>query len=122
MKQLFFIAISLLLISSCEYNNLEVMYPIEEICDTTDVSYSNSIQALLTANCGTTTTCHQASGSLSEIPLVTYDDVMNVVATGQFLSSVTHDGNTALMPKGGSKLNDCSINTIKAWINQGTKE
>ena len=77
------------------------MYP-DKICvtDTNAVSYTQDIQPLLSQNCGTETSCHQTDGNLSDIPLVTYNDVINVVITGQLLSSVTHDGNAAEMPNG----------------------
>lgn len=124
LKRFVFLGSTLLLLSSCLYNNLEEMYPVEEVCvtDTVNVTYTKDIQPLLSENCGTNNSCHQASGNLSDVPLVTYDDVNNVVITGQLLSSVVHDGNTAEMPKDLPKLQDCQINKIKAWINQGLVE
>jgi hypothetical protein len=122
MKRLLLIALTALIcLTSCEYNNFEAMNP-ADVCDTLNMTYTKNIQPLLSANCGTNNTCHQSIGNTSDVPLVTYQDLMNVVLTGQFLSSVIHDGNAAQMPKGGGKLDDCKINTIKAWINQGSKE
>ena len=84
---LLLITISSALIS-CEYNNLEKMYPAVEECD----------------------------------PDTSYADVQNVVVTGQLVSSVTHDGNAADMPKSLPKLEDCELNKIIAWVNQGSLE
>lgn len=120
---LLLITISSALIS-CEYNNLEKMYPAVEECDTdtTAVTYTKDIQAILTKNCGLDNSCHQTNGSTSEIPLTSYADVQNVVVTGQLVSSVTHDGNAADMPKSLPKLEECELNKIIAWVNQGSLE
>ena len=114
----------ILILSSCLYSNLEEMNPLEELCvtDTVSVTYTKDIAPLLTENCGTTNTCHQTTGNLSDVPLATYEDVNSVVITGQLLSAVTHDGNAPFMPKGGNILEDCKLNKIRAWINQGVIE
>ena len=55
------------------------------------------------------------------IDLEGYDDLKVHVDNGKFLSSITHDGNASFMPKSANntKLPDCDISQITAWINAG---
>lgn len=124
MRICFFIFASLLFFASCTYEKMEVPPLVNAdtttVCDTLMVTFTEDIKPLLTTNCGTEKDCHRTDANQSDVPLVTYDEVLIFVGTGQLLSSVTHDGNAAEMPKDGDKLSDCNINKIKAWINQGT--
>lgn len=110
-----------LALSSCTYDTLEEVEVIE-VCDTNNVTFNKDIVPIIEQKCGVGSACHSAIGSNSDVSLANYNDVTAVVSTGQFLGSIMHDSNYEPMPKDEGMLDDCKINTIKAWINQGLKE
>jgi hypothetical protein len=92
----------------------------QNTCDTTSMSYSQDIVPIIDAYC---ITCHNQSnaGSIGgNVILEDYTNLKIYVDNGDFLSSVLHDGNASPMPKGGSKLSDCEIEKISAWISAGS--
>lgn len=122
MRSLFLICLGLLIaLSACTYDSLEELKKVE-VCDTTNVNFNKDIVPLMEQKCGVNSSCHSATGSDSDVSLANYDDLTAVVSTGQFLGAVLHDSNYEPMPKDEGILEECKINTIKAWINQGLKE
>lgn len=103
---------------SCSYDNEEEFFDNPE-CSTLDVSYSEHIVSILDGNgC---IGCHNANSPSGNIILDSYNDVKSAADGGLLLSSVNWDGNASKMPQGAStKIDDCSINRISAWIEQGT--
>lgn len=105
-----------LLLASCTYDVLE-----EEV-DTNDchpavVSYSTHVVPILQA--ASCIGCHNTSSPSAGINLDNHPDVVKSVNSGRLMGSIRHDSGFAAMPQGGSKLSDCSIETIAAWIDQG---
>lgn len=84
-------------------------------CDTSNVNYTK-IATILNAN--SCTNCHSASAS---IPLDTYDNVKSIALSGRLIGAVEHLSGYKPMPNSNQKISECDRNTIKAWINQGTK-
>ena len=106
-----------LVVHSCYFDSEEELY--DGGCDTDFVTYSENIQRILNRNC---LNCHGDNSSQSlgaGIDLEGYDDLKVWVDNGRFFSSVSHDGNASNMPKGGQKLDDCTLDKIKAWIDAG---
>ena len=107
---------------NCRYDNEEELYAEtdpEEICDTLNVRYSLSIQPILSANCYS---CHSntTSGAFgSGINLESHSGLVEVAHSGRLTGAITHSPGFSAMPQGGTKLDDCSINKIKAWIKEG---
>ena len=86
-------------------------------CDTLDtVSFTNHIQPILQSSC---VGCHSSATPSGGIALENYIQTQSQVANGKLLGSVKQEPGFSAMPKGGSKLTDCSINRIEKWINQG---
>lgn len=111
---------ALIFSTSCENNKKEVLYR----CDSTNVSYSKSVEPILKTNCYR---CHSTanSGSGGGTILDNYAALFtnNFVDTtaidgGTLLNDVKHIGNP--MPKSG-KLSDCDISKIEHWIKEGAK-
>jgi hypothetical protein len=105
---------------SCYYDVEEELYP-GTACDTTNVSYSNTVFSILETQC---LNCHNNANSSvlgAGIDLEGYTQLKTYVDNGKFLSSITHDGNASFMPKSANntKLPDCDIAKITAWINAG---
>jgi len=95
------------------------LYPsISDSCDTTSVTFSTTITALLVNNCYT---CHSNSAAPTfgnGIALEDYQDVADQAE--RVLASIRHESGYSPMPKGGGSLNDCLIKEMEAWVNQGS--
>lgn len=107
-KKLFLLSITLIgVFSACKK---------EDVCKTTDVTYTNTVKSILTASC---TNCHNSATSGN---LTTYADTKTFVGWGRTMGSIRHDSTYSAMPKGGSKLSDCQISQMQAWIDAGMPE
>ena len=88
-------------------------------CDTADYSFSGFIVPLLTDNgCKG---CHQGSVPSGGVGLDDYTGVKAAVDNGSLLGSISHANGFSNMPKGGNKLDSCSIAKVELWINGGAK-
>lgn len=109
--------------SSCYYDNLEELNAANIVpCTIPDsVSYTSDIAPILNASCGSSnSSCHSVEGPVNGfIALSNYVEVTNAIAAGEFMNSINHTGTAQPMPKGGGKLDECSINKIQKWIDQG---
>jgi len=103
----------LLLFSSCYYDNQEDLYQYLNNCDTTNVTFTNSVMPIIASECSF---CHQGQNMLGGVSLNNYDEVMIYVTNNELLSDVK--GETNVMPKSGMML-DCKIKIIEKWINDG---
>ncbi len=120
MKPVLAIVVSLIglivFLQSCTYDKEMLLPPAN--CDTANVSFAAAIQPLLRANCFS---CHGNGSSLGGVSLETYDEVKALAASGRLLGSISHAAGFAPMPVGADKLDDCSINAVRIWIDEGTR-
>ena len=110
-------------LTSCYYDTEEELYPDSGtvVCDTTSVSYTTDIVPIMNSKCSYSG-CHAGANAAAGIPLETYAGVKEYLDAdkARFISSIIWDGSASNMPKGAStKMIDCNINTIRAWINAG---
>jgi hypothetical protein len=103
------------LYSSCSNNSKEELLNLS-VCDTTAVKFSTTIMPIFTASCNSQTGCHGSVGQGSVL-LESYDNIMDNTSTTAILTYIKASANW--MPKNNPKLDDCSINKIQAWVNQG---
>lgn len=101
----------------CYYDKHEFLYPIT--CDSVNVTYSRSINPILTANC---TGCHSGNNAPNNVMLDNYTGVKIRAANGLLLGVVTHTPGFAQMPKNANKLSDCNIAIIRKWIDDGAPD
>lgn len=89
-------------------------------CDTTAVKYSTDIVNILSNNCYS---CHGAGSTAGSggIDLSTYSNLKVHADAGHLVGVVTHAPGFTPMPYGKPKLDDCSVNKIVAWVNQGAQ-
>lgn len=87
------------------------------VCDTTNTSFSSEIAPVLQDNCNF---CHSTASALAGIVTDNYNSVKTLANKGPLLGTITHDASYVPMPLGRSKLSNCDINKIRAWINAGT--
>ena len=85
-------------------------------CDTTAVSYSGFIAPLFSTFCAG---CHSGGNPSGGLSLNSFNGVKAVALNGRLVGSISWSSGYQSMPQGGNKLTDCSINKIKAWINDG---
>ena len=82
-----------------------------------NVSYATDIVPILEANCYD---CHTTSSNSSGVLLDNYDALVFYAQNGYLYGNITHAPGYNPMPDGGGKLSDCTIATIKKWIDSGT--
>lgn len=103
--------------AGCYYDKEDLLYPQTGACDTANSTYTTVVQpALQTYGC---IGCHSGSAPSGNILLNTYVNVKTYVQNGKFYGSITHSAGYVAMPQGGNKMNTCTINKIKAWIDSG---
>lgn len=117
MKEIICISISFLILVGCYRDNEETLYPSTGNCDVSNVTYQQAVApALQQYGC---TGCHSGSALSGNISLASYDAVKTVALNGKLFGSINHNPGYSPMPKGGSKMNACIINKIKAWVDAG---
>lgn len=85
-------------------------------CDTSSVSFSADIMPILSDFC---VSCHNASAPSGGVVLNTYNGVKAVADNGRLVGSVFHMPGFSPMPPSGTRLDECKLNKIKAWVNAG---
>lgn len=122
-KKIVYVSVPLICVivfmQSCVYDKADIVYPKPPECDTAVVRLSVELKEIMTAHCFD---CHSGDASAGGgIRLDVYDDIQYFALSGILLSAITHDGvnSSSEMPKGAPKLDDCSINKFRAWINRG---
>lgn len=113
---------AILLGNSCYYDNEEKLYEgYLAACDTTGITFSKDIKPILALNCdnchGTATAPVLGAGINLDGParIALYETQF----PGRFFGSISHVRPYSPMPKGGRKLDDCSLAKIDAWIKSG---
>ncbi|MEZ5014514.1 MAG: hypothetical protein R2794_09500 [Chitinophagales bacterium] len=85
-------------------------------CDTTNVTYAGTIAPVMNNYC---TGCHGGTFPSAGIDLTLYSNVAAVAADGSLYGSVTHTPGYNPMPQGGNMLQDCILDEIRIWIENG---
>lgn len=86
------------------------------VCNTTEVSFSTHIQPVLQNNC---VGCHSGNAPSGGVRLSTYAEVKQVADDGRLYGAVSWQEGFVNMPFGGNQLPQCTIDQIKAWIEDG---
>ncbi|TAE49236.1 MAG: hypothetical protein EAZ89_14415 [Bacteroidetes bacterium] len=87
-------------------------------CDTAAVSYTTFVLPLLQANC---TGCHGDHNPGGGILLNSYEAVVVSANNGKLTGAINHEAGFKVMPPSGTKLPDCDILKVKAWVAAGAK-
>ncbi|RZJ92705.1 MAG: hypothetical protein EOO20_00780 [Chryseobacterium sp.] len=84
-------------------------------------TYKNNVKAIIDNNC---TVCHAAvPKNGAPMSLVTYEQVKNAVVNRGLLTRISlENGNSSLMPQGGPRLPQATIDVIKKWEQDGLPE
>ena len=113
----------LLLITSCYYDSKEYLFPtINSTCDTTNITFSGSVQPILSDHCYTCHSTSTAGNFGGSIKLENYADVVIQADNGKLLGSVSHASGYFPMPQGAAMLDDCTISVIRIWVQSGSPD
>jgi hypothetical protein len=121
-KLFLLVCICVVALAGCYKDTEEELYPDWSNtnttgCDTTDVSFSTTVKPILDQYCATAG-CHDATNSAG-YNLTTYNGA--VQAKSRLIGVIKWETGYSAMPKGGTKLSDCQIAQVSAWVNEGTK-
>lgn len=86
------------------------------VCDTNDVSFSQSVMPILQTYCNG---CHGGSSPQGGVNYNNYNGVKTTATSGKLLGSVQHLSGYSPMPQNANKLSACNIAIIKAWVDAG---
>lgn len=117
MNQKMIIAILSVVMCSCYYDREDQLYPATGPCETSNVTYVNTVLPVL-QNSGCLG-CHSGNAPSGNISLEGYENVRAVALNGKLYGTISHSPGYSPMPQGGNKLSTCNINKIKAWIDAG---
>jgi len=88
-------------------------------CDTTNVTYTASIEPIMSAKC---TGCHSGADPEAGISLESYAQVSSEALFGEVLAAVQHQDGVTNMPYNSTQLPQCEIDLIRIWIENGAPE
>ena len=86
-------------------------------CDASGAGFGNFVQPLIKAKCQG---CHSGANPQGGVRLDNYAEIKTLALNGRLYASLTKSG--GWMPKGGAKLDDCSLQKIQFWIAGGALE
>lgn len=110
--------LNLSLLAGCADDNEEDLNPKPTDCDTSAVTFSGTVNAILQNNgCKN---CHSAATASGGVILDSYAEVKKRAEEGRLLGAISHASGYTPMPLGGTKLSDCDIAKVKKWIDDGT--
>ena len=87
-------------------------------CDTVNMKYATDVLPILESRCFG---CHGNgnTGGSGGINLDGYNNLLPYITSGSVKGNITHASGFVGMPYGEPKMDDCTINKILDWINQG---
>jgi hypothetical protein len=122
MKRLFIslasLAVFMSFFFSCYYDNEEALYPnLNSSCDTTNVTYSATIEPILNNNCYS---CHSDANAAfgGNVHLQRAADVISM--SSRIAVAIKRTGAFPMPPSG--KLNSCAISQFDLWVKKGTPD
>ncbi len=103
--------------AGCAYLKKDVVQIPCTISDS--LTYTTDIAPIIQNNCYD---CHSASSNVSGILLDNYNGLKFYAQNGYLYGAISHASGYPAMPEGRNKLSDCTIATIKKWIDNGTPQ
>lgn len=85
-------------------------------CDTATVTFTNTVYPIVQNQC---MTCHNDNRQDGGVNLANHGLIKQSVENGGFMGSILHDPNYSAMPPSGIQLDQCFIDQLQIWINDG---
>jgi mono/diheme cytochrome c family protein len=102
--------------SSCYYDKDELINPTTGNCDTTQVTFTQFVNPLITQQC---VSCHSVGNPSGNVLLDGYLNIKQQVDNGKLLGSLSHEVGFSPMPKNGTKLEVCQLSKMQRWVLNG---
>ena len=113
-RYIFFLLVSVAA-TGCYYDKEDQLYNCT--IDVTNSKYSTTVtNTMISYGC---LGCHGTISPSGGVILNTYAGTKAVAADGRLYGSIAHIAGFNPMPQGSSKMSDCDIKKIKAWIDAG---
>ena len=91
-------------------------------CDDPSIGYENTTKAIIDQHCATSG-CHNAAAANNTLgSLATLDDVKNFPNLMSIIAAINHEAGARPMPENAAKLDQCDIDKMSTWINNGLPE
>lgn len=104
-------------LASCYYDNGDTIYPKgPNDCDTSSITFSADILPIIQDNC---ISCHNHVSFLGSVNLEGYNNVAVYANNGLLVGSIRHYAGFRPMPDGQPMLDECSIESVEAWVRNG---
>ncbi len=84
-------------------------------CNTEVVSFAADIATIISNNCAS---CHSGANPNAGVSLTNYSEIAAYAQSGLLMNVLTGNGAPTMPPAG--QLDDCSIDKIQKWINDGS--
>lgn len=88
-------------------------------CDIVDVSWSQEVKPILDNQC---VSCHNSTRAGGGIMLSTIEQVRAAQASNRFYGSISHTLGFSPMPQGQNRMDRCTLDKIKSWIDDGMRD
>jgi hypothetical protein len=111
-----FLIIMLFIIPGCYNDNEYDLYPFSAACDSSNVTYTQTIAPMMGSYCNS---CHSASLASGNVVTDNITGLSIVAKNGKLWGGVNAEAGFIPMPYQGSKLSSCDLGKIKKWINGG---
>lgn len=85
-------------------------------CNTTSVTYSQTILPIINASCKG---CHSGTSPDGGISYTNYTEIKESALSGSLMGVVNHANGYVAMPYNQTKLSDCKIEQLTIWVNAG---
>jgi len=104
---------------SCSNDNPDTL--MEDMPNENAITYQQNVKSIIDNNC---ISCHAATPrNGAPMSLVTYDQVKNAIQNRGLLNRISlNSGNSLLMPQGGPRLPQASIDIVAKWQQDGLLE
>ena len=118
-KNLFPMLVFAGLLLSCSNDNPDTL--MEDMPNENAITYQQNVKSIIDNNC---ISCHAATPrNGAPMSLVTYDQVKNAIQNRGLLNRISlNNGNSLLMPQGGPRLPQASIDIVGKWQQDGLLE
>jgi len=119
LKTLFLVLSLVSILTSCTNDDPSTLIDTPPI--TGVATYNQNVKSIIENNC---VVCHAAvPQNGAPMSLVTYDQVKEAVLNRGLLTRISlENGNSSLMPRGGPRLPQATIDVIKKWQQDGLLE
>jgi hypothetical protein len=109
--------IALFIIPGCYNDNEYDLYPFSAGCDSSNVTYAQTIAPIMEFSCNK---CHSTIVASGNVVTDSYEGLSTVAKNGKLWGGVNAEPGFVPMPNEGSKLSSCDLGKIKKWINAGS--